>query len=183
MPSATLWFANFAGQKVSNVPTATPPKSSKTGVIRRKPTVGRHHLQAADGRSIARGVRQLRRNGIPRQTRCRYLFRGQIFECRLTQEKRNALKRHPIICEALEIVNRVPRFAQGIYPEHARAGYLKDITLALCGVGDREAAKAALRLTHKAFVDMPFMLQPDLFLTVFHARSAAVVRPEIATAR
>ena len=84
--------------------------------------------------------------------------------CRvLTQEERDLLKRYPIICVALDAVNRI-RPSLG-HPPVSRCGPLMNITHALLDVGDKEAAKVTLRLTHKAFVEAPFMSQPDLFFS------------------
>ncbi|MCL2742352.1 MAG: hypothetical protein FWE67_00710, partial [Planctomycetaceae bacterium] len=80
----------------------------------------------------------------------------------LTQEERDILKRYPVIVEALAVVNRTPRYTQGSLFRN-RVHSLKNITLSLLDIGDKEAAKVALRLTHKKFVDMPFMLQTDSF--------------------
>ena len=79
----------------------------------------------------------------------------EICQC-LSQEERDILKRYPAICEALVVVQNRPRYT----PNHNgpyRCGSLNDITQALLGIGDKEAAKVALRLTLKAFVDMPFL--------------------------
>jgi tetratricopeptide (TPR) repeat protein len=95
----------------------------------------------------------------------------ELCQC-LTQEERNALKRHPIICDALEVINRMPQHAnrtrqyepqrEGIEP--TRAMPLAFVVNALQKTGDKEAAKAALRLAHKAFIDTPFFVsQPYEF--------------------
>ncbi|MCL2709813.1 MAG: hypothetical protein FWE95_02935, partial [Planctomycetaceae bacterium] len=80
----------------------------------------------------------------------------------LTQEERDILKRYPVICEAIAVVNQMPRYVRN-GDGTSRCHPLKLITHALLEIGDKEAAKVALRLTHKTFVDMPFMMQPDSF--------------------
>ena len=79
----------------------------------------------------------------------------EICQC-LSQEERDILKRYPAICEALVVVQKRPRYT----PNHNgpfRCGSLNDVTQALLGIGDKEAAKVTLRLTLKAFADMPFL--------------------------
>jgi hypothetical protein len=94
----------------------------------------------------------------------------ELCQC-LSQEERDILKRYPVICDALMVINRSPRYLQyHVYRGPFHCGSLKDIAIALAEIGDKEAAGVALRLTHKAFVDMPLMdsvsffdgLQPDL---------------------
>ena len=83
----------------------------------------------------------------------------------LTQEERNRLKQYPIICDALAVVYQMPRYAQDYGPLRCRS--FKDITHTLLAIGDKEAAKAALRLMHKEYVAMSHhsQSQPDLFFS------------------
>ena len=85
--------------------------------------------------------------------------------CRsLSREELAVLKRYPIICDALMVVNRSPRYLQyNEYDGPFHCGPLRNIAQALLGIGDEEAARVALRLMHKAFVDMPFQSFGSIF--------------------
>lgn len=88
----------------------------------------------------------------------------EIARC-LTQAERDLLKRHPEICEAIAVVNRRPRYTQ-LHRGPYRCGSLKDITIALAEIGEKDAALAALRMTHKAFADIPMLGLSSFFTTL-----------------
>ena len=87
----------------------------------------------------------------------------EICQC-LTQEERGLLKKYPVICDALAVVDQRPRFTQEHHGPY-RCNSLKDIAMALLSIGDKEAALAGLRLAHKDLVAMPLPAATDTFFS------------------